>query len=168
MHMQSLVMWICLAIGIGIPFFLFQRRRAMERGLRAFLAARKFSTRAASPIAALADKNPPDGFHFSAAYDGVVDGAPMSLLMLRRTETFVSQGITRQNQTIYVGVYVASADPANVAHWQRKAQARQDQVVHVSQPGEGGLLVVWKGAPSRANVEAHLAAIAGSMRQTRA
>lgn len=167
MHMQTTVMWTALAIAIGIPLYMLRRRRDILRGLHAFLAARSFTARDTSPIAALAAKDPPDGFHFSAAYAGAAQGVSMTLLILKRTEAVIAQGISMQNQTIYIGIHVPTIGPRFVADWQRKLQARQDNVVHVSQPAECGALVVWNGAPSRANVESHVAAIAASARMAR-
>lgn len=168
MHMQSFVMWFALAIAIGIPVFLFRRGRNLMRGLNAYLAERGFTARDTSPIAALTTKNPPDGFYFSAAYAGTAQNVAMTVLILRRSESVVSQGVSMQTQTIYIGVHVPTIGPRFVADWQRKAQAKQENVVHVSEPAEGGALVVWKGAPSRANVESHVAAVAASARMARA
>ena len=167
MHAQTLVMWIALAAAVGIPLYAWRRRRDTLGGLRAFLDARGFVERDTSPVAALAAADPPDGFHFSAAYTGSAQGVPMTLLILRRTEAVVVQGMLMQNQTIYIGAWLTTgvADAAFVAEWRRKAQAGRDHVVHASQPAEGGALIVWKGAPSRANAEAHVAALAGTIRR---
>jgi hypothetical protein len=163
-------MWIALAVSVGIPLYAWRRRRHVMSGLHTFLVERHFMERESSPIAVLAAPNPPDGFHFSAAYGGTVDGVPLMLLLLRRSEAVLVQGMSMQNQTTYVGAYLppgaASADA--VADWQRKAQKQREHVVHVSQPAEGGLLIVWKGAPSRGNVEAHVAALLGTLRYRRA
>ncbi len=168
MHMQTLVMWIALAVTVGIPLYMWRRRRNVMQGLQAFLVERRFMERETSPVAALAAPNPPDGFHFSAAYYGTVQDVAMTLLLLRRTEAVVVQGTSVQNRTLYIGAYVpANAVNADIlAEWQRKARAKRDHVVHVSQPAEGGGLIVWKGTPSRANVEAHVAALVGNIRHT--
>lgn len=167
MHAQTLVMWIALAVAIGIPLAMWRRRRDVLGSLHAFLAARGFVERNASPVAALAAANPPDGFHFSAAYAGFAQNVPMTLLILRRTEAVVVQGMLMQNQTIYLGAHLpaGAVDDVFIDEWQRKAKAGRDHVVHVSQPAEGGVLIVWKGAPSRANAEAHVAALAGTVRR---
>jgi len=167
MHAQSLVMWIALAVAIGIPWYMWRRRRDMLGGLNAFLAARGFVERDVSPVAALATTNPPDGFHFSAAFAGFAQNVPMTLLILRRTEAVVVQGMLMQNQTIYIGAHLpaGAVDDIFFDEWRRKAKAAREHVVHVSQPAEGGVLIVWKGAPSRANAEAHVAALAGTVRR---
>ena len=167
MHAQTLVMWIALAVAIGIPLTMWRRRRNLLGGLHAFLAARGFVERDTSPVAALAAANPPDGFHFSAAYDGFAQNVPMTLLILRRTEAVVVQGMPMQNQTIYLGAHLPApaVDDSFIADWRRKAQTGREHVVHASQPAEGGALIVWKGAPSRANAEAHVAALAGTVRR---
>ena len=169
MHMQTPVMWMALTAAVGIPLYIWRRRRNVLGGLHAYLAERGFSERNASPVAALAATNPSDGFHFSAAYSGNVQGVPMTLLMLRRTEAVVVQGMSMPNQTIYIGAHLSptAISAGFLAEWQSKAQAGRDHVVHVSQPAEGGVLIVWKGAPSRANVEAHVAALVGSVRHAR-
>lgn len=166
MHMQTLVMWVALAIAIGIPLLMWRRRRNVMDGLQVFLVERRFMERETSPVAALSAPNPPDGFHFSAAYYGTVGSAPVTLLLLRRNEAIVVQGVSTQNRTVYVGAYLqaGAVNEEFIADWQRKAKARRDNVVHVSQPAEGGVLIVWKGAPSRANVEAHVAALLGNVR----
>jgi hypothetical protein len=166
MHAHTLVMWIALAAAIGIPLYMWRRRRDVLGGLHAFLSARGFVERNASPVAALTAANPPDGFHFSAAYAGFAQNVPVTLLILRRTEAVVVQGMLMQNQTIYLGAHLPAgvADEAFVADWRRKAQTGREHVVHASQPAEGGALIVWKGAPSRANAEAHVAALAGKVR----
>jgi len=168
MHAQTLVMWIALAVAIGIPLYMWRRRRDVLGGLHAFLAARGFVQRDSSPVAALAAANPPDGFHFSAAYAGSVQGVPMTLLILRRTEAVVVQGMLMQNQTIYLGAHLPQnvVDDSLVVDWRRKAQAGREHVVHASLPTEGGALIVWKGTPSRANAEAHVAALAGAVRRS--
>ena len=168
MHMQSLVMWIALAVTAGIPLLMWRRRRNVMGGLQAFLVERRFMERETSPVAALSGANPPDGFHFSAAYYGTVQDVPMTLLLLRRAETVVVQGASVQNRTIYVGAYLpaGAVNGDVVGEWQRKARAQRDHVVHASQPAEGGILIVWKGTPSRANVQAHVAALVGTVRHT--
>ena len=168
MHAQTLVMWIALAVAIGIPLSMWRRRRNVLGGLHTFLATRGFVERNTSPVAALAAANPPDGFHFSAAYAGFAQNVPMTLLILRRTEAVVVQDMLMQNQTIYIGAHLpaGAVDDAFVVEWRRRASAGRDHVVHVSQPAEGGVLIVWKGAPSRANAEAHVAALAGTVRHT--
>jgi hypothetical protein len=165
MHMQTLVMWIALAITFAIPLYMWRRRRDILGGLQAFVGARGFVKRDISPVAALALPNPPDGFHFSAGYAGSEQGVPLTLLILKRSEAVNVQGVSMQNQTIYIGVHVPQGSIGNafVADWQRKAQNRRDYVVHVSQPAEGGVLIVWKGSPSRANVQARLAAVAATV-----
>ena len=167
MHAQTSVMWIALAVAIGIPFYMWRRRRDALGSLHAFLCARSFVERDTSPVAALAAANPPDGFHFLAAYAGFAQNVPMTLLILRRTEAIVVQGMLMQNQTIYIGAHLPAriVDDVFLADWRRKAQTGRDHVVHVSQPIEGGALVVWKGTPSRANAEAHVAALAGAVRR---
>jgi hypothetical protein len=164
MHAQTLVMWIALAVAVGIPLYVWRRRRDVLGGLRVFLDVRGFVERDASPVASLTTVNPPDGFHFTAAYSGSAQGVPMTLLMLRRTEAIIVQGMLMQNQTIYIGAHLPVAGETFIAEWRRKAQARRDNVVHMSQPIEGGVLIVWQGAPSRTNAEAHVAALAGAAR----
>ena len=167
MHAQTLVIWIALAVAAGIPLLVWRQRRDMLGGLRAFLDARGFIERERSPVAALLAANPPDGFRFAAAYAGFAQNVPMTLLILRRTEAVVVQGMMMHNQTIYIGAHVpaSAADVVLAADWQRKAQSAREHVVHASQPAEGGVLIVWKGAPSRANAEAHFAALAGTARR---
>jgi len=167
MHMQSLVMWGALAVTVGIPAYLWRRRRNMLGGFQTLLAEKGFVARNNSPIAALSDKNPPDGFHFSSAYDGAVGGATTTLLLLKRTEAVVVQGTSMQNQTLYVGAYVhgSAAGDNFFAEWRRRLQAKRDDIVHVSQPAEGGALLVWKGSPSRAHVQSHLMNLAGTLAQ---
>jgi hypothetical protein len=167
MHMQSLVMWGALAVTIGIPVYRWRRRRNVLSGFQALLAEKGFAARAASPVAALSEKNPPDGFHFSAAYDGSINGVTTTLLLLKRTEAVVVQGTSIQNQTIYIGAYVrgSTVNDDFLGEWRRRLQGKRDDIVHVSQPAEGGALLVWKGTPSRAHVQAHLMNLAGTLAQ---
>ncbi len=167
MHMQSLVMWGALAVTIAIPAYMWRRRRNVLSGFQALLAEKGFAARASSPIAALTEKNPPDGFHFSAAYDGAVSGAATTLLLLKRSEAVVVQGTSIQNQTLYVGAHVRGPAVSDnfIAEWRRRLQAKRDDIVHVSQPPEGGALLVWKGSPSRAHVQSHLMGLTGTLAQ---
>ena len=137
----------------------------MMSGFQALLAEKGFTARAHSPVAALSDKNPPDGFHFSAAYDGAVSGVATTLLLLKRTEAVVVQGTSVQNQTLYVGAHVrgsARQRQTSSPNGGARLQAKRDDIVHVSQPAEGGALLVWKGSPSRAHVQSHLMSLAGT------
>jgi hypothetical protein len=167
MHGNQLVMWVALAVAVGIPVLILRRKRKVLTGFDDLVAERNFVARTSSPVAAFAQANPPDGMHFSKAYDGALrPGVAMSLLMLRRSESIIINGVSVPNQTIYVGIYVPAQPPVTPAFqktWTDNATGKRADVVYAAPAAEGGFVIVWKGAPSRANVEARLNAVAQSI-----
>lgn len=160
MHSQNLIMMAALAVALGIPFYALRRKRAVFAGLNAFVAERKFVTRSNSPVAAFSEKNPPGGLYFSSGYDGEIrPNVPITLMLLRRTEAVSVSGSMVQNQTLYVGVYLR-ADENSADRLLKAAQEKStSNVVYADRVREGGIAIVWRGAPSRQNIEAHLAAL---------
>jgi hypothetical protein len=118
-------------------------------------------------VAAFSEPDPPEGLHFSSAYDGQLrPGVPMTLLLLRRTEAVFVQGMSVQNATLYVGAYLpaqANLDASFLKDWQDKMQRKQGHVVYAALTIDSGFVIVWKGTPSRKNVEARLAELAQSL-----
>jgi hypothetical protein len=165
MHGNQLVMWVALAVAVAIPVFLLRRKRKIMSGFDAFIAEKKFVTRTSSPVAAFSQANPPEGLHFSKAYDGLLRaGVSMSLLLLRRTESVIVNGVSVPNQTIYVGAYLPAPVAATFQKvWTANAAGKRGDVVYAAPVPEGGFVIVWNGAPSRANVESRLEAISQSI-----
>ena len=167
MHGNQLVMWVALAVAVGIPILILRRKRRVLSGFDEFIAEKRFVARASSPVAAFVQANPPEGMHFFKAYDGKLrPGVAMSLLMLRRSESVIVNGVSVPNQTIYVGAYLPSQTPITSAFqklWMDNAAGKRDDVVYAAPTAEGGFVIVWKGAPSRANVESRLAAVSRSI-----
>jgi hypothetical protein len=161
MHSQYLIMMVALAVALGIPFYALRRKRAVFAGLNAFVAERKFVTRSNSPVAAFSEKNPPGGLYFSSGYDGELrPNVPITLMLLRRTEAVSVSGSMVQNQTLYVGVYLRT-DENSASRLLKAAQEKSTSnlVVYAAHAQEGGVAIVWRGAPSRSNIEAHLTAL---------
>ena len=91
----------------------------------------------------------------------------MTLLLLRRTEAVMVQGVAVQNMTLYVGAYLpaqANLDPNFLRTWQDKAERGQEHVIYAERTVDNGVVVAWRGTPSRKNVEARLAELAQSLR----
>lgn len=164
---NQVVMYVALGIAIGIPLYLWRQKRNVLSGFDAFVKQRRMTPRTTSPVAVFTDANPPKGLQFSSAYDGQLrPGVPMTLLLLRRMESVIVQGVSIQNPTLYVGAYLpAQADfDANFLRvWEDKAQRRLDHVAYAARSVDSGFVVVWQGAPARKNVEARLAELAKSL-----
>ena len=170
-HGNELVMYAALGVAVAIPLFMWRRKRAVLGGLDDFAKERRMTPRTTSPVAAFSDPNPPEGMHFSSAYDGQLSpGVPMTLLLLRRMESVIVQGVSVQNATLYVGAYLpAQADfNANFLRaWQDKALHKRDHVAYATRTADSGFVVVWQGTPARKNVEARLAELSQSVLATR-
>ncbi len=164
---NQLVMWIALAVAIAIPFYMWRRTRSVFRGLQEFVAAQQLTPRSNSPVAAFSAPNPPEGMHFSSAYDGPLrPGTAMTLMLLRRTEAVMVRGVSVQNATLYVGVYLpptVALDAGWLKGWQDKAPRKQGYVVYAARAAEGGVVIVWQGTPSRQNIEARLSELTRSL-----
>ena len=164
---NQLVMWIALAITIAIPFYMWRRSRGVFQGLNEFIAAQRMTPLGTSPVAAFTQPNPPESLHFSTAYSGELrPGTPLNLLLLKRTEAVIVRGVSVQNQTIYVGAYLppqVKLDAAWLAGWQQRVPRKQDRVIYAARAAEGGVVIVWQGAPSRQNIETHLGALRNSL-----
>ena len=164
---NNLVLLIALGAAIGIPFYMLRRKRKVLGGFDAFVKQHKFTPRSHSPVAAFSESNPPEGLHFSSGYDGQLrPGVSMTLLLLRRMEAVAVQGVSIQNATLYFGVYLPDAakfGPDFAKNWRDAAQRKQGNGVYAAPAREGGFIVVWKGAPSRQNVEARLAELTASV-----
>lgn len=167
MNRMHLVMWVALAAAIVIPVYFMRRTREVFAGFNQLVAERHLTARADSPVGAFAAKNPPLGLHSYAAYDGQLrPQVPMSLLLLKRTESVVMNGVPMQTSTIYVGAYLPPAiklDDGWVKAWQDKAARQQGGVVYAARAAEGGVVIVWQGAPSRDNVATRLGDLGGSL-----
>jgi hypothetical protein len=165
---NQFVMYIALGVAVAVPLYMWRRKRNVLGGFEQWVKQRAMRPRTTSPVAAFSEPNPPEGLHFSSAYDGQLrSGVPMTLLLLRRTEAVIVQGVSVQNATLYVGAYLpaqASLDANVLRTWQDKAKRRQDHVVYADRTIDSGFVVVWKGTPSRKNVEARLADLAQSLR----
>ena len=167
MHGNQIVMWAALAVVVGIPVFVLRRKRKVLSGFDDLIGERKFVARATSPVAAFVQVNPPEGMHFSKAYDGQLrPGVPMSLLMLKRSEAVMVNGASVANQTIYIGAYLpaqTAVSPEFQKLWGENAERKRADTVYAAPAAEGGFVIIWKGTPSRANVEARLAAVSQSL-----
>jgi hypothetical protein len=161
-------MYVALGVAVAIPLYMWRRKRNVLGGFEQWVKQRRMTARTTSPVPAFSGPNPPEGLHFSSAYDGQLrPGVPMTLLLLRRTEAVIVQGVSVQNATLYVGAYLpaqASLDANFLRTWQDKAKRRQDHVVYADRTVDSGFVVVWKGSPSRKNVEARFAELAQSLR----
>jgi hypothetical protein len=168
---NQVVMFVALGIAIGIPFYLWRQKRNLLSEFDAFVKQRRMTPRTTSPVAVFTDANPPKGLQFSSAYDGQLrPGVPMTLLLLRRMESVIVQGVSIQNPTLYVGAYLpAQADfDANFLRiWDDKAQRRLDHVAYAARTVDSGFVAVWQGTPSRKNVEERLAELAKSLTTNR-
>ena len=163
MKTNQLVMWIALVVAIGIPIYISRRSKNVFSSLNEFVAAEHLVARSASPVAVFGGKDPPEGLHFHGAYDGKLGSAPLTLLLLRRTESVLVKGVPMQNMTFYVGAYLPqAADESLLKTWQERATKRQGGVVYAARAAEGGVVVVWQGPPSGQNVRARL----GELRST--
>jgi hypothetical protein len=168
---NQFVMYVALGVTIAIPLYMWRRKRNVLGGLDAFVQQRGMRARTESPVAAFSAPDPPEGLHFSSAFDGQLrPGVPMTLLLLRRTEAVFVQGVSVQNATVYVGAYLPTQvdiDPNVLKDWQMKAQRQQEHVVFAARTIDSGFVVVWKGTPSRDNVEARLAELSQSLPTSR-
>jgi hypothetical protein len=144
-----------------------RRKRNVLGGFDAFVKQNRFTPRTTSPVAAFSESNPPEGLHFSSGYDGQMrPGVPMTLLLLRRMEAVVVQGVSIQNATLYLGAYLPDVGKFGAdftKSWCDTAQRKQGHVVYAAPAREGGFIVVWKGVPSRQNVEARLTELTKSI-----
>jgi hypothetical protein len=165
---NQLVMYVALGVAVAVPLYMWRRKSNVLGGFDTFVKQRGMKPRTTSPVAAFSAPDAPDGLHFSSAFDGQLrPGVPMTLLLLRRTEAIIVQGVSVQNATLYVGVYLpaqASIDANFLRAWQEKAKRRQEHVVYADRTVDNGFVVVWKGTPSRKNVESRLAELAQSLR----
>ncbi len=171
-HMgNQIVMFVALGVTVAIPIYLWRRKRSVMSGLDALVKERGMIARPSSPVAAFAQPNPPERMHFSAGYDGALrPGVRMSLLLFRRPEAVMAQGVSIENATLYVGVFVPDQPAVGidfVKPWQEKAQRREDHVVYAARVAEGGAVVIWQGTPSRDNVQARLGELAQSIKPNR-
>ena len=164
-------MYVALGVAVAIPLYMWRRKRNVLAGFDALVTQRAMKPRTTSPVAAFSEPDPPEGLHFSSAYDGQLrPGVPMTLLLLRRTEAVFVQGVSVQNATLYVGAYLpaqANLDASFLRDWQDKTQRKQGHVVYAARTIDSGFVVVWKGTPSRQNVEARLAELAQSLPASR-
>ncbi len=167
MHKMQLVMWAALAIAVATPVYFLQRTRDVFSGLNQLVAERHFTAQPSSPVAAFTGKDPPVGLHFYQAYAGELrQKVPVTLVLLRRTESVLIKGVPVQTSTIYVGAYlppVVKLDDGWVKTWEDRVARKQGNVAYAARAAEGGVVIVWQGAPSRRNVEEHLAALSGSL-----
>ncbi len=168
---NDLVMYVALGVAVAIPLYMWRRKRNVLGGFDALVKQRGMTARTTSPVAAFSEPNPPESLHFSSAYDGQLrPGVPMTLLLLSRLEAVFVQGVSVQNATLYVGAYLpaqANLDADFVRNWQTKAQRQQEHVVYAARTIDSGFVVVWKGTPSRKNVESRLAELAQSLPTSR-
>ncbi|MEP6482970.1 MAG: hypothetical protein ABJB01_00885 [Rudaea sp.] len=165
---NNLVLLIALAATIGIPFYMFRLKRNVMGSFNALLKEKRFTQRTSSPVAAFTSSKPPDGLYFSSAYDGELKpGVPMTLLLLRRSESVPVNGVMIQSGTLYVGAYLPQQTAVNanfIKTWQDKDRQSKERVAYAAPAAEGGFVIVWQGTPARKNVEAHLNALLGSLR----
>ncbi len=170
-HGNDLVMYAALGVAVAIPLFMWRRKRNVLSGFDEFVKQRRMVPRTTSPVTAFSEPNPPEGLHFSSAYDGQLrSGMPMTLLLLRRMESVIVQGVSVQNATLYVGAYLpaqADFDVNFLKSWQNKALRKLDHVAYAARTVDSGFVIVWQGTPSRKNVEARLAELAKSLSATR-
>lgn len=160
-------MWIALAVTIATPIYLRRRSRDIMSGFGQLIAERGFVAKKAALTTVFASQDPPLGFHAYAAWDGSLrPGTPVSLLLFRRTESVLIRGVPVQTPTTYVGAYVPSSlklDESWRKIWEERASRNKDDVVYAALGAEGGFVIVWKGAPSRQNVAAHLDGLTHSL-----
>jgi hypothetical protein len=161
------VMWIALAIGIVIPIYLSRRGNDMLSGFKQLLAERRFTPRTDSPVAIFSSQDPPRGFHLFAVYDGELrPRVPICLLMFKRTESVLMQGVPMQTSTVYVGVYLppqVKLDASWLAQWEDKVARNKDGVAYAAPVAEGGIVIIWQGEPERKVISKNLAALADSI-----
>ena len=167
MQKMQVVMWVALAAAVSIPVYFFRRSKEVYAGFHALVAERGFVARTASPVAALVGKDPPENMHYHLGYDGTLrGGAAVTLLLLRRTESIMVQGVPMQTFSTYVGAYLpppSGQDAAWLKGWEDRVSRRVDDVVYAGRAAEGGALIVWRGAPSKQLVSRHLDALASSL-----
>jgi hypothetical protein len=165
---NQLVMYVALGVAVAVPLYMWRRKRNVLSGFDALVKERGMKPRTTSPVVAFSAPDAPEGLHFSSAYDGQLrPGVPMTLLLLRRTEAVMVQGVAVQNMTLYVGAYLpaqANLDPNFLRAWQDKAERGQEHVIYAERTVDNGVVVAWRGTPSRKNVEARLAELAQSLR----
>jgi hypothetical protein len=170
-HGNDLVMYAALGVAVAIPLFMWRRKRNVLSGFDEFVKQRRMVPRATCPVTAFSEPKPLEGFHFSSAYDGQLrSGVPMTLLLLRRMESVIVQGVSVQNAMLYVGAYLpapADFDANFLRTWQDKAQRKLDHVAYAARTVDSGFVVVWQGTPSRKNVEARLAELVQSLSASR-
>ena len=170
-HGNELVMYAALGVAVAIPLFMWRRKRSVLSGFDAFVKQRRMAPRTTCPVAAFVESNPPEGMHFSSAYDGqLCPGVPMTLLLLRRMESVIVQGVSVQNATLYVGAYLpapADIDANFLRTWQDKAQRKRDHVAYAARTVDSGFVVVWQGTPTRNHVEARLAELSQAVSTNR-
>jgi hypothetical protein len=170
-HGNELVMYAALGVAVAIPLYMWRRKRNVLSGFDELVKQRRMVPRTTCPVAAFSEPNPPDGMHFSSAYDGQLrSGVPMTLLLLRRMESVIVQGVSVQNATLYVAAYLpaqADFDANFLKSWQDKALRKLDHVAYAARTVDSGFVVVWQGTPSRQNVEARLGELTQSLTTNR-
>lgn len=157
MNRMQVIMWIALAVTIAIPVYFWRRSRDTFSGFDQLMAERHFTAQSSSPVAAFVGKDPPLQLHFYAAYAGQLrPQVPVTLMLFRRTEPVLINGVSVQTSTIYVGAYLPKVDTSWLKTWEDRASRKKDDVVYAATAAEGGAVVVWQGAPSQKNVARHL------------
>ncbi|HNN90712.1 hypothetical protein [Haliangium sp. UPWRP_2] len=160
-------MWIALAVTVATPLYLWRRSRDIMGGFDELIAERGFVAKKAALATVFASQEPHMGFSAYAAFAGSLrPGMPFSLLLFRRTETVLIRNVPVQTPTIYVGVYLppsAKLDETWRKPWEERAARGREDVVCAVVGAAGGFVIIWKGAPSRKNVAAHLDALANTL-----
>ena len=160
MHKMQIVMWVCLAITIALPVYMWRRSTNIFASFERLVAQQGYRVRKASPVSAFSGQNPPEGFHHYLSYDGALgSGTPFSLILVRRTESVSIRGVQMPNSTIYVGAYLPPSvklDDAWQKDWQERAKKGKADVCYAAPAAEGGVVIFWKGPPEQKTIERHL------------